>query len=148
MGATAGASALGCRPARRRRGTCAGARRQAGVLRQQLAGLRLFARCALHLGLGLSLRLRLAMRVAAQGALQAEGRAAIKEILENPADYPLVEEQENNIFIINQKSGQLNFTAGSGLASVRRRQAYSCHGMTGLPSAPMGGFSMPRTILR
>lgn len=62
-----------------------------------------------------SLRLRLAMRVAAQGALQAEGRAAIKEILENPADYPLVEEQENNIFIINQKSGQLNFTAGSGL---------------------------------
>ena len=62
-----------------------------------------------------SLRLRLAMRVATQGALQEEGRAAIKEILENPAGYPLVEEQENNIFIINQKSGQLNFTAGSGL---------------------------------
>ena len=62
-----------------------------------------------------SLRLRLAMRVATQGALQEEGRAAIKEMLENPAGYPLVEEQENNIFIINQKSGQLNFTAGSGL---------------------------------
>lgn len=62
-----------------------------------------------------SLRLRLAMRVATQGALQAEGRAVIKEILENPADYPLVEEQGNNIFIVNQKSGQLNFTAGHGL---------------------------------
>ena len=62
-----------------------------------------------------SLRLRLAMRVATQGVLQEEGRAAIKEMLENPAGYPLIEEQENNIFIINQKSGQLNFTAGSGL---------------------------------
>ena len=31
-----------------------------------------------------SLRLRLAMRVATQGALQAEGRSVIKEILENP----------------------------------------------------------------
>ena len=55
------------------------------------------------------------MRVATQGALQAEGRAVIKEILENPTDYPLVEEQGNNIFIVNQKSGQLNFTAGHGL---------------------------------
>ena len=62
-----------------------------------------------------SLRLRLAMRVATRGALQAEGRAVIKEILENQADYPLVEEQGNNIFIVNQKSGQLNFTAGHGL---------------------------------
>lgn len=65
-----------------------------------------------------SLRLRLAMRVATQGALQAEGRAVIKEILENPADYPLVEEQGNNIFIVNQKSGQLNFTAGHGLGRL------------------------------
>ena len=55
------------------------------------------------------------MRVATQGALQAEGRAVIKEILENPADYPLVEEQGNNIFIVNQKPGQLNYTAGHGL---------------------------------
>lgn len=62
-----------------------------------------------------SLRLRLAMRVAAQGDLQAEGRTAIKEILENPSAYPLIEEQENNILIVNQKSGQLNFTAGHGL---------------------------------
>ena len=62
-----------------------------------------------------SLRLRLAMRVAAQGDLQTEGRTAIKEILENPSAYPLIEEQENNILIVNQKSGQLNFTAGHGL---------------------------------
>lgn len=62
-----------------------------------------------------SLRLRLAMRVASQGELTEEGRTAIKEILENPTLYPLIEEQENNVFIVNQKSGQLNFTAGSGL---------------------------------
>lgn len=62
-----------------------------------------------------SLRLRLAMRIASQGELAEEGRAIIKEILENPTEYPLIEEQANNVFITNQKSGQLNFTAGSGL---------------------------------
>lgn len=62
-----------------------------------------------------SLRLHLAMRVASQGELAEEGRAIIKEILENPTEYPLIEEQANNVFITNQKSGQLNFTAGSGL---------------------------------
>ena len=62
-----------------------------------------------------SLRLRLAMRVASQGELAEEGRAIIKEILENPTEYLLIEEQANNVFITNQKSGQLNFTAGSGL---------------------------------
>lgn len=62
-----------------------------------------------------SLRLRLAIRVASQGELAEEGRAIIKEILENPTEYPLIEEQANNVFITNQKSGQLNFTAGSGL---------------------------------
>lgn len=71
-----------------------------------------------------SLRLRLAVRVATQGALQEEGRAAIKEMLENPSQYPMVDEQANNVYIVNQKSGQLNFTAGSGLGDwVTNRQA-------------------------
>ncbi len=71
-----------------------------------------------------SLRLRLAIRVATQGALQEEGRAAIKEMLENPSQYPMVDEQANNVYIVNQKSGQLNFTAGSGLGDwVTNRQA-------------------------
>ena len=47
--------------------------------------------------------------------LAGGSRTAIKEILENPSAYPLIEEQENNILIVNQKSGQLNFTAGHGL---------------------------------
>jgi hypothetical protein len=34
------------------------------------------------------------------------------------------------------------------LASVRRRNAYSCQFIFGLPSGPSGGFSMPRTMLR
>lgn len=38
-----------------------------------------------------SLRLRMAMRVADQGVLSEEGRAVVKEMLSNPANYPLVE---------------------------------------------------------
>ena len=52
-----------------------------------------------------SLRLRLAMRVATQGALQAEGRAVIKEILETPRDYPLVEEQGNTSSLSTRSPG-------------------------------------------
>ena len=39
-------------------------------------------------------------------------------------------------------------TEGNGFASVSRRHAYSCQLIFGLPSAPSGGFSMPRTMLR
>lgn len=71
-----------------------------------------------------SLRLRLAVRVSSQGELAETGKAAVKEILENPETYPLIDEQNNNIFIVNQKSGQLNFTAGQGLGDwVTNRQA-------------------------
>lgn len=71
-----------------------------------------------------SLRLRLAVRVSSQGELAETGKAAVKEILENPETYPLIDEQSNNIFIVNQKSGQLNFTAGQGLGDwVTNRQA-------------------------
>ena len=71
-----------------------------------------------------SLRLRLAVRVASQGPLQEAGREAIREILENPGQYPLIEEQSDNIFIRNEKSGQLNFTAGHGLGDyITNRQA-------------------------
>jgi hypothetical protein len=43
----------------------------------------------------------------------------------------------------SQGAGQTRpITAGNGLASVRRRQAYSCQ------LTPAGGFSMPRTMLR
>ena len=71
-----------------------------------------------------SLRLRLAVRISSQGELAETGKAAVKEILENPETYPLIDEQSNNIFIVNQKSGQLNFTAGQGLGDwVTNRQA-------------------------
>jgi hypothetical protein len=50
---------------------------------------------------------------------------------------------------VSQGAGQTRpITEGKGLASVRRRQAYSCHGIVGLPSAPTGGFSTPRTMFR
>ncbi len=62
-----------------------------------------------------SLRLRVALRVASQGSLSAQGQAVIKEILENPQTYPLVEDNEQNIYIWNRGSGELELEAGSGL---------------------------------
>jgi hypothetical protein len=55
-----------------------------------------------------SLRLRAALRVADHGSLVEKGRSAIREILENPSAYPLVEDNEQNVFIANQNSGELN----------------------------------------
>src|SRR5665647_3878129 len=50
---------------------------------------------------------------------------------------------------VSQGAGQTRpITDGNGLASVKRRKAYSCQGMAGLPSAPTGGFSVPRTMAR
>src|SRR5512135_2738154 len=50
---------------------------------------------------------------------------------------------------LSQGAGQTRpITDGKGLASVRRRHAYSCQGITGFPSAPFGTFSVPRTIPR
>ncbi|GAB6394795.1 MAG: SusD/RagB family nutrient-binding outer membrane lipoprotein [Bacteroidales bacterium] len=52
-----------------------------------------------------SLRLRAALRVASQGALASYGRAAIKEIVENPGTYPVVETIDDNIQIANGPNG-------------------------------------------
>ncbi|MDR2929135.1 MAG: SusD/RagB family nutrient-binding outer membrane lipoprotein [Cytophagaceae bacterium] len=46
-----------------------------------------------------SLRLRMAMHVASQGALADEGKAALKEMLDNATTYPLVESNDQNIQI-------------------------------------------------
>jgi hypothetical protein len=47
-----------------------------------------------------SLRLRMAMRVASQGALSSEGKAVLKEMLENSADYPVIDNNEETIKIV------------------------------------------------
>jgi hypothetical protein len=61
-----------------------------------------------------SVRLRVAMRVSSNGQLTAEGRAALKEIIENPSKYPVVESNEQNIQIWNRGSGELNEEGGGG----------------------------------
>lgn len=48
-----------------------------------------------------SIRLRAAIRVASNGPLTSTGQATIKEILENPTAYPLVEKFDDNIKIDN-----------------------------------------------
>ncbi|MDR3220195.1 MAG: SusD/RagB family nutrient-binding outer membrane lipoprotein [Dysgonamonadaceae bacterium] len=55
-----------------------------------------------------SIRLRAAMRVASNGSLTTEGRAAVKEILDNPAQYPVVEDNEGNIQIVNLRADPVN----------------------------------------
>jgi hypothetical protein len=60
-----------------------------------------------------SLRLRVAMRVAGNGPLAELGKAAVKEILENPATYPIVEDIDDNIQIENRRG--VGWTEGNGL---------------------------------
>ena len=52
-----------------------------------------------------SLRLRVATTVADNGTLTTEARAAIKEILDNPATYPLVETNSDNIKVVPDNDG-------------------------------------------
>jgi hypothetical protein len=67
-----------------------------------------------------SLRLRAAMRVAQNGTLASVGQAAVKEILENPTAYPVVETNAENIKIENINGGpvwvsnQQGFDEGDG----------------------------------
>jgi len=62
-----------------------------------------------------SVRLRAAIRISQYGSLTDKGKAAIKEILENPDKYPIVESNDNNIFLKNDHSGDLNYEGGGGL---------------------------------
>ncbi|MDR1593831.1 MAG: SusD/RagB family nutrient-binding outer membrane lipoprotein [Prevotellaceae bacterium] len=64
-----------------------------------------------------SLRLRAAIRSAQHGPITAKAQAAIKEILENPAKYPILEtnELDEMIFLKNDHSDALNWEGGGGL---------------------------------
>jgi hypothetical protein len=62
-----------------------------------------------------STRLRAAMRVASQGVLADVGKAAIKEILENPTLYPIVEDNADNILLKNVPGGMSEMNGDNGL---------------------------------
>jgi hypothetical protein len=62
-----------------------------------------------------SLRLRLAVRVSQFGPLVEKGRTVIREILESPDKYPLLENIEDSPFLKNDHSGDLNYRGGHGL---------------------------------
>jgi hypothetical protein len=59
-----------------------------------------------------SLRLRYALRVSQHGPLAEKGKGILKEIIENPDKYPVVLTNENNVFLKNDHSDQLNFGTG------------------------------------
>lgn len=67
-----------------------------------------------------SICLRAAMRVAGQGLLSDLGRATVKEILEHPETYPVVDNFDDNILIDNvngrpgYNTGQQGFSEGDG----------------------------------
>jgi hypothetical protein len=67
-----------------------------------------------------SLCLRAAIRVASQGDKTALGRATLKTILENPTKYPIVTDNDENIFVNNvsgrpgDQNGQQGFDEGNG----------------------------------
>jgi hypothetical protein len=61
-----------------------------------------------------SLRLRAALRVSTQGELTDKGKNVIAEILNNPGNYPVVENNDQNIQVARQETGPLNVEGGSG----------------------------------
>lgn len=62
-----------------------------------------------------SLCLRAAMRIASNGPLTDLGRATVKEILENPGTYPVVNTNDDNIQIVNLRTDPVNAEGGGGL---------------------------------
>jgi hypothetical protein len=61
-----------------------------------------------------SIRLRAALRVSTQGELADKGKSVIAEILGNSGNYPIVENNDQNIQIARQETGPLNVEGGSG----------------------------------
>jgi len=59
-----------------------------------------------------SVRLRYALHISEYGPLTDKGKQIIAEILGNPSKYPVVEDNSQNIFLRNDKSGDLNFRPG------------------------------------
>ncbi len=59
--------------------------------------------------------LRAAMRVSTNGPLAEYGQSVVKEILENPSTYPLVENYEDNIAIKNLRADPVNDEGGGGM---------------------------------
>ncbi|MBR0433975.1 MAG: SusD/RagB family nutrient-binding outer membrane lipoprotein [Bacteroidaceae bacterium] len=64
-----------------------------------------------------SLRLRIALHLATNGELTSVAHAAIKEILENPSKYPLIETNEQNQGV-NGDTQTDNFNYGKGIAQA------------------------------
>jgi hypothetical protein len=62
-----------------------------------------------------SLRLRAAMRVASYGPLADLGKAAIREILGDPAKYPVVTNNDENIIVANRRDRPGDENGGRGL---------------------------------
>lgn len=54
---------------------------------------------------GNTLRLRMAMRIADQGALAEEGKAVIREMLSDPATYPLLEDNNEFVHVASDDDG-------------------------------------------
>lgn len=65
-----------------------------------------------------SLRLRAAIRISQFGSLTQKGKDIIKEIIENPTAWPLVDSNEHNIMLRNDHTGELNLEGGSGLSET------------------------------
>jgi hypothetical protein len=64
-----------------------------------------------------SLRLRIALHLATNGDLTADAKSAIQEILSNPAQYPLIESNDQNIGV-NSDTATDHFNYGKGVSQA------------------------------
>jgi hypothetical protein len=72
-----------------------------------------------------SIRLRVALLVSTNGPLADKGQAVIKEILSTPANFPVIETNEQNVCMdqVNIGGSQLDINGGSGFDWVNQRIA-------------------------
>ncbi len=76
-----------------------------------------------------SLRLRIALHLATDGECVTEAHATIKEILENPTDYPVIESNDDNMGVASDIQTD-DFNYGKSVS-----QAWNTGGSTGLGAA-------------
>ncbi|KAA6343878.1 hypothetical protein EZS27_008477 [termite gut metagenome] len=87
-----------------------------------------------------SVRLRAAIRVSSQGDLASKGEQIIKEILGNPAKYPVVTGSDDMIKLVNRREGDFNWSRLEGITDWRECRLASkamLDALTGDPRLPL-----------
>lgn len=88
-----------------------------------------------------SLRLRIALHLASNGDCTTEAKAAIKEILENPSTYPLIDSNDQNMGVAADKqTDDFNYGKGTSQALCGTGYAAGSQAMLDAMNVPSTGY--------